>query len=616
NPKRLLPNRVRERLLWLVLSIMFATLVVTFPKTPSQENHVSENTPQTLTAQPLIEKIEVEIKPPAYTLKPKRVQSSLNILAEEGATVQWRLTTSRACKQAKLATLSGDTLDFKQESERTYCAELKATQSQLYTLIVETFISELATVEVQKDLAPVVSVLSPMPRTDFSSPDSALLFINIAVSDDYKIRTVKLMLTTAKGKGEGVKFKSDTIHLRATARLENGIEQYQTSLDLKNYNLTYGDECYFCVEAFDNREPKPNATRSETYFAKILDTLQTITSESIAMPVLRLPTYFRSQRQIIIDTEKLIAEKKSIEPIMFRTRSENLGVDQKLLRLRYGKFLGEELAISIGETQNEQLSKTMRDTSTHPIIKLQKQATARVPKADDGHDHNESAQPVQSIESLVEPFMHRHDIEEAATFFSEPIKQKLKATLAQMWEAEKFLRLAEPERALPYEYKALQLLKELQQEARRYVEKSGFEPTPIDEPRLRLTADNAKIKSTRYIETRNTKDSLEVIKDALTVLNSQKQTFSNDELTTLEKAGTYFAQLALEKNFNQLSALQALRELITDAKQGRAYSDENRLRVQRAFTNMLPLPYQLPTSKPQAYSPLTQRYFQLLHDKR
>ncbi len=616
NVKSLLPSIGRKKLLQLMSSLALSTLIVTFPKTPAEEPPFSENIAQTVGAQSLIEKIEIEIEPPAYTLKPKRVQSSLNILAEENATVRWRLKTTRPCKEVKVATLSGDTLRFEEESEYTYRTELKATQSQLYTLIVKEFISDLATVEVQKDLAPVVSVLSPTSRTDFASPDSAVLFVKVAVSDDYNIQTVKLVLTTAKGKGEAVKFKRDTLWLRKATRLENEIEHYQTSLDLKNYNLTYGDECYFFIEASDNREPKPNFTRSETYFAKILDTLQTTTSESRALPVLRLPTYFRSQRQIIIDTEKLIAEKKSLEPTVFRVRSENLGIDQKLLRLRYGKFLGEELAISIGEMQNEQLAKTLRDTSTHPIVKLQKQAAARVPKADDGHDHNESVQPVQSIESLTEPFMHRHDIKEAATFFSEPIKQKLKATLAQMWEAEKFLRLAEPERALPYEYKALQLLKELQQEARLYVEKSGFEPAPFDEAHLRLTGDNTKIKSTRYTQMRTFKDSLDVIKRALTILSNRKKTFSNDELTTLEEARKHFAQLALEKNLNELSALQSLHQLIADAKQGRAYAEQNLLRVQRAFNNVLPVPYQLPASKPQVQSPLTERYFQLLEHKR
>ncbi len=613
--KRVFPNEWRKGLMWLGASAILSSLIVIVPKTPHEQIHLSEKPTQMSDSQPTIEKIEVQIAPPAYTLKPTRVQSSLDIIAEEQAQLSWKLKLTRECEQVSLTTISGDTLRFKQESERTYRAEMTAKQSELYTLTIDTLISRIGTIEVQKDLPPVVSVIMPPARTEFSSPDSATLFIKATISDDYKIQKVNLVLTTAKGKGESVKFKSDTLRLYAKSILENRIEHYETKLDLKSYGLTYGDECYFFIEAFDNRKPKSNRTQSETCFAKILDTLQSASSETIAMPVLRLPTYFRSQRQIIIDTEKLIAEKKSLEPLAFRVRSENLGIDQKVLRLRYGKFLGEELAISIGESENERLAKTMRDTSSNPIVKLQNQALKRAPKIDDGHNHDEQPKPAQSVEALVEPYMHRHDIEEAATFFSEPIKQKLKATLAEMWEAEKFLRLAEPARALPYEYKALQLLKELQQEARIYVEKSGFEPTPIDEARLRLSGDNSKIQSIRKVEMRTQKDSLEVIKRALALLSEMPKQLSNNETNLLEEAGKQVAQIALEGDFKHLSALHAFREVISEAKSGQVPSEKNVRMIQHALSQILPLPMQFATQRRLSTSRVAERYFQSLNEK-
>ncbi len=613
--KRVFPNEWRKGLLWLGASLMLSSLIAIIPKTPHEQIYLSEKPMQVSDSQLAIENIEVQIEPPAYTLKPKRVQSSLNMIAEELAQICWRVTLTRECEQAMLTTISGDTIRFMRESERTYRAEMTAKQSELYTLTIDTLISVMGTVEVQKDLPPVVSVITPLARTEFSSPDSAMLVIKATISDDYKIQKVNLVLTTAKGKGEAVRFKSDTLRLYAKSILENRIEQYEAKLNLKSYDLTYGDECYFFIEAFDNRKPKSNLTQSETHFAKILDTLQVSTSESLVMPVLRLPAYFRSQRQLIIDTEKLIAEKKSLEPLVFRMRSENLGVEQKILRLRYGKFLGEELAISIGESENERLAKTIRDTSSNPITKLQQQALKRAPKIDDGHNHDEQTKPAQSVEALTEPYMHRHDIEEAATFFSEPIKQKLKAALAEMWEAEKFLRLAEPTRALPYEYKALQLLKELQQEARVYVEKSGFEPEPIDEARLRLSGDNAKIQSIQKVERLAQKDSLEVIKRALALLFEMPKKLSNNETNTLEEAGKQFAQMALEGDFKRLSALQAFRKVISEAKSGQVPSEENVRSLQRALSAILPLPMQVATQRRLSSSRVAERYFQSLNEK-
>jgi hypothetical protein len=613
--KRVLPNEWRKRLLWLGASATLSTLIIIIPKTPSKPIYSSEPPTETSASQLTIASVEVQIAPPAYTLKPTHIQSSLNIIAEEQSQICWRVKLTRECEQVILTTISGDTICFKHESERTYRAEMKVNQSELYTLNIDTLISKIGTIEVQKDLPPVVSVITPDARTEFSSPDSARLFIKATISDDYKIRKVNLVVTTAKGKGEAVKFKSDTLRLYANSILENRIEQYETKLDLKSYGLTYGDELYFFIEAFDNREPKSHRTQSETYVAKILDTLQSASSESIAMPVLRLPAYFRSQRQLIIDTEKLIAEKKSLEPLAFRTRSENLGVDQKVLRLRYGKFLGEELAISIGESENERLSKTMRDTSSNPIIKLQNQALKRAPKIDDGHNHNEQTPPTQSVEALAEPYMHRHDLEEAATFFSEPIKQKLKATLAQMWEAEKFLRLVEPERALPHEYKALQLLKELQQEARIYVEKSGFEPTPIDETRLRLTGDNAKIQSIRNVERHSQKDSLEVMKRTLALLSEMPKKLSNNETHLIEEAGKQVAQIALEGDYKRLSALGAFRELISEARSGQVPTEKNVRLLQRVLSDILPLPMQFANQRKSSSSRVMERYVQSLNEK-
>jgi hypothetical protein len=66
------------------------------------------------------------------------------------------------------------------------------------------------------------------------------------------------------------------------------------------------------------------------------------------MVVQFLPEYFRSQRQIIIDTEKLLAEKSKKTDKEFGFTSNEIGYDQKLLRLRYGQYMGEEFESAAG----------------------------------------------------------------------------------------------------------------------------------------------------------------------------------------------------------------------------------------------------------------------------
>jgi hypothetical protein len=63
-----------------------------------------------------------------------------------------------------------------------------------------------------------------------------------------------------------------------------------------------------------------------------------------------------------------------------------------------------------------------------------------------------------------------------------------------MWDAELYLRLNQPEKSLPYQYKALKLLKEVSQDSRIYVHRTGFDPPPLKEEK-RLTGDLDEIKN-------------------------------------------------------------------------------------------------------------------------
>ena len=76
-----------------------------------------------------------------------------------------------------------------------------------------------------------------------------------------------------------------------------------------------------------------------------------------------------------------------------------------------------------------------------------------------------------------------------------------------MWKAELQLRSLQPKDALPFEYRALRLLKDLQQKTRAYVSKTGIKTTPLD-PKKRLSADLdgiQRVMSVRKIETQEEK---------------------------------------------------------------------------------------------------------------
>jgi len=188
-----------------------------------------------------------------------------------------------------------------------------------------------------------------------------------------------------------------------------------------------------------------------------------------------MPAYFRSQRQIIIDTEALIAEKAQLDEAKLLARSDSIGVDQKLLRLRYGQFLGEESeghaehapegAVGGADTQAGALA------GAHA---LQEAAAPRAPPAKFGEAGD-----------VVAEYGHVHDIAEAATLLDPQTKATLKAALGEMWQAELHLRQGHPDDALPYEHRALDLIKQVQQATRIYLARVGLElPTPDEARRL------------------------------------------------------------------------------------------------------------------------------------
>jgi hypothetical protein len=179
-----------------------------------------------------------------------------------------------------------------------------------------------------------------------------------------------------------------------------------------------------------------------------------------------LPESFRSQRQIIIDTEKLSAERKQLSESEFKKRANNLGLDQQALRFRYSQYLGDEFEDGAEEEAAPE----------------------------------QSAAGETSAEAAVESeFGHSHDSAENATLLAPSIKTQLKAAVAQMWDAELRLRTYRPEAALPHEYRALELLKDVQQRSRAYVQRVGFEPSPIKVDEKRLSGDLTAIND-RYAQ--------------------------------------------------------------------------------------------------------------------
>jgi hypothetical protein len=275
------------------------------------------------------------------------------------------------------------------------------------------------------------------------------------------VRPATLHLTRARGSGENIRFSDREMPLPNSSDPRR--RDWSKNWLLSELGMEAGDELYFFVRATDNAA-RPHTVQSPTYTLRLPAPPAEEDEQVSALPVMVKPESLRSQRQVIIDTEQLIADMraKKMDAPTVRERSEAIASDQGALRRRYGQFLGEESTL-FGKDEHDEHG---------------------------GHEGGGKPQDV------LHEFGHAHDQLENATLFDDATKKVLRRALSAMWDAENALRAIQPGTALPPEHKALDAIKELQQSERIYLHKTAFAPPPIKEDK-RMTGDLMDAASSR-----------------------------------------------------------------------------------------------------------------------
>lgn len=439
-------------------------------------------------------KTQLTIDPPAYTKISNSVQQVLDARAIEGSLLTWEIVFSSGSDlNVFLVNSIGEKLPFTQMNQSFELSE-ELTNSGIYSIqafqdSLLVFESDFYTLEAITDQSPeIFPDEKEIYRYHFpKNPPS--LNLKAKISDDFQVNEVYLVATLARGKGENVKFRETRFPVLSQAFKE---KEATYKLDFRGLDFQPGDELYYYWAAVDNRRPEANLTRTDTYFIKFVDENDQSDAAMEGMVVQFLPEYFRSQRQIIIDTEKLLTEKSKKTEKEFGFTSNEIGYDQKLLRLRYGQYMGEEFESAAGGATMEEGGDLL--TGFMHLHDQEGENEGEVDESHEGHSHAEAEEETTTtsgtgIESLLSEYMHAHDSEEVNTYFEQSTKGALKAALEQMWQAELYLRLFEPEKSLPFQYKALELLKTVQQKSRVYVKRTGYDPPPIKEQEKRLSGE-------------------------------------------------------------------------------------------------------------------------------
>lgn len=482
----------------LVLLAYFGMVFLDFSPNPRTENYnKSAGLPFAEANKKAINlsQIQVKIQPPAYTKLPIKSQQELEAKAIKGSILTWNLGFGDAADlEVFLVNSVGERLPFSPKNQAFELTE-QLNSSGIYSIQafqneVSVFESDFYTLEAIEDQSPeIIPEEKEIYRYHFPKNPSSLN-LKAKISDDFQVREVFLVATLARGKGENVKFRESRFPVLTQAFKE---KEASYLLDFKSLDFQPGDELYYYWAAVDNKQPEANISRTDTYFIKYVDENDQSDAAIEGMVVQFLPEYFRSQRQIIIDTEKLIAERGKKTDKEFGFTSNEIGYDQKLLRLRYGQYMGEEFESAAGGGSMESESGDLLTGYMH-LHDQEGENEVEVADSHAGHSHaeEEKAAPTTTgtgIESLLSEYMHAHDSEEVNTYFEQSTKGALKAALEQMWQAELYLRLFEPEKSLPYQLKALEYLKTVQQKSRVYVKRTGYDPPPIKEQEKRLSGE-------------------------------------------------------------------------------------------------------------------------------
>jgi len=450
---------------------------------------------------------QVTIQPPEYSLtkhQPKKLAvDSLDIKALVGSIVRWRFSFSEQVIDYFIVFSSGERHLLAKQNDGSYSVQVKLTTSMVYHLAtadenipLSDGFTAIHRITVTPDHAPKIRFIQPKNSvTEYAKNSVPNVVTEVQISDDFAVTEVEILASIAKGSGEGVKFRDQKFSFDRSEQFD-GKGHYYKTWSLPDLAMEPGDELYFTILARDNRQPENQQSRSATKVIRWLEDEQTgVNADGILIDF--MPEYFKSQRQIIIETIELIEDKAQLTDHDFVEKSELLGVAQSALKEKYGQYLGDESEgpQSVGVTLDNDHSAGQ----AKPQIQVHDEhggsnaviTTAGEKSHNDmpSHEHVDAwankpgRADLSGKMALINRYGHNHEDSDVGVMTSQDPKALMKKSLSNMWQAELHLMLSEPELALPYEQQALKLLRLAKKAERIYVKRLGFEPPPVTEQR-------------------------------------------------------------------------------------------------------------------------------------
>ena len=313
-PEIKLPHRLPQSAGSVAIALIFYVVLTSFvPVNPTGTNktNLASQIATTPTEVARIQSLFIQVTPPAYTglASSDAIQPELKV--PEGSRVTWKLKFNTEISSAQLIISGKDSVQLSHASDG-YQVSYLISESGFYQLQWKqkdkATRSDFYKIEIVADQPPKITIDNLNQFTKLALRDKLSLTIQSTLTDDYGLSRSIIVATVSKGSGESVKFREEKLAFDQPIR---GKQMKVTRhIDLLKMGMEPGDELYFYVEATDSKTPLPNYNRTETFFIALQDTTRQTAVEDEGLGVDLMPDYFRSQRQIIIDTEKLLKEKR------------------------------------------------------------------------------------------------------------------------------------------------------------------------------------------------------------------------------------------------------------------------------------------------------------------
>ena len=562
----------------------------------------------------------ITITAPSYTGLAVRQTTDLNIELMAGSTVTWQLHVNgmdNVNPQNNMFIMLPNKqriLLIKQVHD-DYLATATLSQSGIYYITAdEKLLGDIYTIAVTEDARPNIRFIAPTKTiTELAKNAVPKIQTTVSIEDDFGLGRVEIMASIASGSGEAVKFRDQTFQFDSKSMIDDKVHFFK-NWDLTELDMQPGDELYFSIKAWDNRFPVAQQSRSASKIIRWLEEEQQgVLVDGLLIDF--MPVYFKSQRQIIIETKELLANKSNLTLEKFNRTSRDLGTSQNYLKQKYGQFLGDEF--NSGTLQSMEAGPDIRTEIEHD--EHQEHANKTLPQPAAGHEHasaeNQSEQTDKSgYSQIIKQFGHAHGEADDGNFIKKGLpspKLLMKRAIANMWQAELHLLLSEPKLALPFENKALAFLNRAKKAGRIYVKRLGFEPPPVSEKR-RYQGDLSDILSYQHDKKTSQKNTpIQSIISLLNILNQRSDSLITDAITTdtitteqrniLQQVKAYFsAQLTVSpKDITFIATLEKI-------QQAGSFKLDNCKDCINALLEKLwqaiPIPVAAPTAKQLPYS--------------